>query len=202
MARHVKSPKSDPPTARAGEGQRLGRVARREQILVAAARAFARAGFTATSLDDVAREAGVTRAILYRHFDSKADLYRAVLVEARRRLALATGGPRYTASSIDGLLAAAAENPDGFRLLFRHAAREPEFQAEMEQLQRASIGVALDQLTEQIPDPALARWAAQVMAFTVIESVIAWLDAGQPEPDRAAARIGRIVTAIVRAARR
>jgi AcrR family transcriptional regulator len=202
MARRVKSPQSDPSTARAGEGQRLGRVARREQILAAAARAFARAGFTPTSLDDVAREAGVTRAILYRHFDSKADLYRAVLDRARHRLARETGAPSYSASSIDGLLTAAAEDPDGFRLLFRHAAREPEFQAEMEQLRRVSIGVALDQLADQIPDPAWARWAAQVVAFTVIESVIAWLDAGQPEPDRAAARIGRVVTAIVRAARR
>ncbi|MPZ51108.1 MAG: TetR family transcriptional regulator, partial [Dehalococcoidia bacterium] len=40
--------------------QRLGRRERREQILVAATRAFARTGFEATSLDDVAREAGIT----------------------------------------------------------------------------------------------------------------------------------------------
>jgi AcrR family transcriptional regulator len=201
MARHVKGAGSDPSTSRTGGGQRLGRAARREQILAAAARAFAGAGFTATSLDDVAREAAVTRAILYRHFDSKADLYRAVLDRVRSRLARETAAPTFSASSIDGLLTAAADDPDGFRLLFHHAAREPEFRAEMDEFQRVSIGVALDQLAEQIPDPALARWAAQVMAFTVIESVIAWLDAGQPEPDRAAARIGRIVTAIVRAAR-
>jgi AcrR family transcriptional regulator len=202
MARHVKSPESDRSTARTGEGQRLRRAARREQILAAAARAFARAGFTATSLDDVAREAGVTRAILYRHFDSKADLYRAVLDRARHRLARETGAPSFSASSIDGLLTAAAEDPDGFRLLFHHAAREPEFRAEMDELQRVSIGVALDQLADHIPDPAWARWAAQVVAFTVIESVMAWLDAGQPERDRAAARIWRVVAAIIRAARR
>jgi len=53
--------------------QRMPRAQRREQILAAATHAFARAGFADTSLDDVAAEAGVTRVILYRHFDSKAE---------------------------------------------------------------------------------------------------------------------------------
>ncbi|MPZ14910.1 MAG: TetR family transcriptional regulator, partial [Chloroflexi bacterium] len=105
--------------------QRLGRRERREQILATATRAFARTGFEATSLDDVAREAGITRVIVYRHFESKADLYRAVLDRAQHRLVEATGAPSFTDASIDGLLAAAADDPDGFRLLFHHAAREP-----------------------------------------------------------------------------
>ena len=182
--------------------QRMRRPERREQILRAAARAFARAGFAATSLDDVAQEAGITRAILYRHFESKADLYRAVLDQAQRRLAEATGAPAFTKDSIDGLLDAAAEDPDGFRLLFQHAAREPEFRAQMDELRAASIGVALDQLAGQIPDAPWTRWAAQLAAFTTIEAVIAWLDAGQPDPDRAARRIRQVVAAIVRSARR
>jgi AcrR family transcriptional regulator len=70
---------------------RLGRRERREQILAAATRAFARTGFAATSLDDVAGEAGITRVILYRHVESKAELYRAVLERAQRRLVEATG---------------------------------------------------------------------------------------------------------------
>ena len=182
--------------------QRLRRPERREQILRAAARAFGRAGFAGTSLDDVAQEAGVTRAILYRHFESKADLYRAVLDQAQRHLAEATGAPAFTKDSIDGLLDAAAEDPDGFRLLFQHAAREPEFRAQMDELRAASIGVALDQLAGQIPDAPWTRWAAQLAAFTTIEAVIAWLDAGQPDPDRAARRIRQVVAAIVRSARR
>lgn len=181
--------------------QRMRRADRRDQILRAAARAFGRAGFAATSLDDVAREAGVTRAILYRHFDSKADLYRAVLEQAQRRLADATGSPTFTNASIGGLLAAASEDPDGFRLLFQHAAREPEFRAQIDELRAASIGIALDQLTPHVGDPAWSRWAAQLAAFTTIEAVIAWLDAGQPDRDRAARRIQQVVAAIVRSAR-
>src|ERR671915_2372963 len=87
--------------------QRMRRPERREQILRAAARAFGRAGFAATSLDDVAQEAGVTRAILYRHFESKADLYRAVLDQARQRLSRAVPGPEFDWSSVDGLVVAA-----------------------------------------------------------------------------------------------
>jgi AcrR family transcriptional regulator len=184
------------------EPRRLRRPERREQLLRAAASAFARAGFSATSLDDVADEAGVTRAILYRHFESKADLYRAVLDGARRRLAEATGAPRYTDASIEGLLAAAADDPHGFRLLFQHAAREPEFRTEIDELRAQSVGVALDQLSDLVPDPAWARWAAQLVAFTTIEAVIAWLDAGQPDRERAARRISHVVAAIVRSARR
>ncbi|MBA2695026.1 MAG: helix-turn-helix transcriptional regulator, partial [Actinobacteria bacterium] len=57
----------------------MRRADRREQILDAATRAFARTGYTATGLDDLAEEAGITRVILYRHFDAKQDMYRAVL---------------------------------------------------------------------------------------------------------------------------
>ncbi|MPZ27926.1 MAG: TetR family transcriptional regulator, partial [Micromonosporaceae bacterium] len=44
--------------------RRLGRAERREQILAAATAAFARGGYAATSLDDIATEAGITRVIL------------------------------------------------------------------------------------------------------------------------------------------
>src|SRR5262249_15570698 len=70
-----------------GRQRGLRRAERREQILAAATGAFARAGFTTTSLDDIAAEAGITRVILYRHFDSKADMYRSVLDRACTRLA-------------------------------------------------------------------------------------------------------------------
>jgi len=51
--------------------QLLSRADRQAQLLRAAATAFARAGFAATSMDDVAAEAGVTKLIVYRNFDSK-----------------------------------------------------------------------------------------------------------------------------------
>ncbi|OZM70775.1 TetR family transcriptional regulator [Amycolatopsis antarctica] len=179
---------------------RLPRAERREQILAAATRAFARAGFAATGLDDIATEAAVTRVLLYRHFDSKPDLYRAVLDRACTRLAATVGDDDFDEDTIQKMLNAAADDPDGFRLLFHYAAREPEFRDIMDALAANSTEVAGRNLTGRIPDGPWARWAARLLPTVTIEAVIAWLDAGQPDPDNAAERIGHVVHAVMQAA--
>jgi AcrR family transcriptional regulator len=180
--------------------RRLRRAERREQILAAATQAFARSGFAATSLDDLAAQAGVSRAILYRHFDSKTDLYRAVLDRARARLAAAVGVRDFTDASIDALLGAAASDPDGFRLLFHHAAREPQFRGEMDRFRAAMVATAHRQLAQVIPDRAWARWASQLAPTVAIEAVMAWLDAGQPDRAQAADRVRQALAGVIQAA--
>jgi hypothetical protein len=106
----------------------------------------------------------------------------------------------FTDASIDGLLAAAAESPAGFRLLFQHALREQEFKERIEKFRTDIVEAAHMQISAVVSNPALARWAAQLAPATAIEATIAWLDAGQPDPDRAAARIRHIVMAVVDAA--
>ncbi len=54
-------------------------LATREKILQAAARLFAQQGYEATSLAQVAREARVSKALIFWHFDSKEKLYRTAL---------------------------------------------------------------------------------------------------------------------------
>ncbi|MFD6948500.1 MULTISPECIES: TetR/AcrR family transcriptional regulator [unclassified Nocardiopsis] len=181
--------------------RRMRRIERRAQILEAATRAFARGGYADTSLDDVAAEAGISRVILYRHFDSKGQMYRAVLDLACARLGERVGEGDFTEQSIPALLAAAAEDPDGFRLLFRHAAREPEFRDLVDGLTAASVELALRQLAGVIPDPAWARWAARLVFTVAIEGAIAWLDEGRPDPGRAAERIDAAVQGVIAAAR-
>lgn len=114
--------------------QLLRRDERRAQILRAAAVAFSESGFAATSVEDVAKQAGITKLIVYRHFESKAELYRAILDEVARRLSEEflelVAEDRVVGSGNSGVLSllnVARELPDGFRLLFLHAAREPEF---------------------------------------------------------------------------
>ncbi|TCN30681.1 TetR family transcriptional regulator [Kribbella orskensis] len=186
---------SDQPT------RRLTREQRREQILAAATEAFVRSGFVATSLDDIAAAAGVTRAIVYRHFDSKNELYQSVLDRMCARLEAHVAEPvgGFTDESIDGLLAAAVESPAGFRLLFMHALREPEFKDRIEKFRSDIAAAAHLQISTVVRDPRLARWASQLAPTVAIEAIIAWLDAGQPDPEHAAARVRRVVMGVVEA---
>jgi AcrR family transcriptional regulator len=51
---------------------------RREAILAAAHEQFARYGFRRTSMEDIAREAGVSRPALYLHFRNKEEIFRSL----------------------------------------------------------------------------------------------------------------------------
>jgi AcrR family transcriptional regulator len=180
--------------------RRLPRAQRRDQILTAATRAFARNGYADTTLDDVAAEAGITRVLLYRHFDSKADLYRDLLERACTHLAERVGTDNFQDDAIPGLVQAAASDPDGFRLLFHFAAREREFRDLTDALAQASIDVARRNLAQQLPAGPWLDWAARLIPAATTEAVIAWLDAGQPDPDTAAERIRAAIHGIIHAA--
>ncbi|GAA3138006.1 TetR/AcrR family transcriptional regulator [Planomonospora alba] len=194
-------PRADPGApAQPTPVRRLRRAERREQILDAATRAFARAGYAATGLDDVAAEAALTRAMLYRHFESKADLYRAVLDRACVRLAEATGGDDFDEGAIPALLRAAAADPDGFRLLFRYAAREPDFRDLIDSITAASREIAHRNLARVIPAGPWLDWAANLIPALTVEAVIAWLEAGRPDPEAAASRIDQAVHGVIAAA--
>src|SRR5580692_369212 len=52
---------------------------RHRQLLNTAIRSFAQKGFSGTKTKDIAAAAGVSEAILFRHFASKEDLYQAIL---------------------------------------------------------------------------------------------------------------------------
>ena len=179
--------------------RRMPRAQRREQILEAATRAFARGGFADTGLDAIAAEAGVTPVILYRHFASKADLYREVIESGHMRLREATGRHDFDYASIPALIRAAAADPDAFRLIYRYAAREAEFRDMIDTLIEGSTEITRRHLAG-IADDRWRSWAARLLPAIAIDAVIAWLDAGQPDPDQAAIRIRSIVDAVIRAA--
>lgn len=61
---------------------RMSAADRREQILAAAIRAFARSGYSGTSTDAVAREAGVSQPYVVRLFGTKAKLFHEVFGRA------------------------------------------------------------------------------------------------------------------------
>ena len=61
--------------------KRLSAEERRASIIKVAKRLFAHSGFHGVSIDEIVKEVGVSPAILYRHFESKDELYEAVLQE-------------------------------------------------------------------------------------------------------------------------
>ncbi|CAB4820103.1 MAG: TetR family transcriptional regulator [Actinobacteria bacterium] len=113
---------------------RLPAPARREQILDVSVQVFARNGFHSTSMNDVADAAGVTKPVLYQHFDSKQDLYLALLEEAGNRLrntvtkavASATNGKEQTEFGFKAYFRWVANDHDAFLLLFGSRANRDE----------------------------------------------------------------------------
>jgi AcrR family transcriptional regulator len=64
--------------------KRIPGLERKVMILAAAKRVFSRTGYEATKTQEIAREAGISEALIFRHFPSKLALYRAVLRQTIR----------------------------------------------------------------------------------------------------------------------
>jgi len=167
-----------PPTRRSPE--------RRVALLHAAAASFAHAGYAATSMEEIAATAGVTKLIVYRHFRAKETLYRAVLEQVFDRQvelfleSLARG--QQGEGTTRALLTVARESPDGFRLLWRHAAREPQFAEYARSLRDTAVSAARDVVAPRVAAPQ-AEWAAQTLFDHLVDAVLNWLDYGDARHD-------------------
>ena len=60
-------------------GARMAGEERRQQLLRVAMRLFSQRGFRGTTTKEIARSAGVSEAMVFRHFATKEELYRAIL---------------------------------------------------------------------------------------------------------------------------
>jgi AcrR family transcriptional regulator len=81
--------------------RRLTAEQRRHQLFAVALELFAQRGYRATTMDDIAERAGVTKPLLYQHFSSKRALYLELvdsiaqdLLTAIRRAVISAEGPR------------------------------------------------------------------------------------------------------------
>src|SRR5215213_8113977 len=99
---------------------RLSATARREQLLGVALEVFAHTGYHDTSMNDVAEAAGVTKPVLYQHFESKRELYQALLDTVGTRMVNAIRAA--TADVTSGR----ERTERGFRAYFRWVAANPE----------------------------------------------------------------------------
>jgi AcrR family transcriptional regulator len=159
---------------------------RREQttrrILDGAAAAFAKGGYAATSMEEIAAAANVSKLLLYRDFAGKRELYQAVL--ERTIAGIHEHVPDEASNAaLRNLIAAARADPDGFTLLFRHAAREPEFAHIAAGWHETSVRLAERQLQAIEPDRLMRRWVAETVVSTTYVGIMAWLEHGDPARD-------------------
>jgi len=139
-------------------------------------------------MEDVAAAAGITKLIIYRHFDSKQALYDAVLEKVNDRLRdeFLTGleSNRKGSLAVHALLAVAREDTAAFILLWRHASREPQFADHAKEIRARGVGIATRVLMPvPFPSPEVRAWAAEVIVSHLVESILHWLDTGDPSQD-------------------
>jgi AcrR family transcriptional regulator len=117
--------------ARKPAGLRLAPDERRRQLLDVACTEFAERGFYATSMDDLAAAAGITKPVFYQHFPSKRALFIAVLEDVGGRLlavltdatSSAQTGRDRVAEGFAAYFRFVEEDRAAFRLLFGASAR-------------------------------------------------------------------------------
>ncbi len=88
--------------------RKVDKAARRKEILTAAVKVFARKGFAATRIDDIAAEAGMAKGSVYLYYDSRDALLEAAF-EAYRAMSAdifdrAVNGPGPALERLAGLV--------------------------------------------------------------------------------------------------
>ena len=174
--------------------RRLRPHERRVLIVEAAGRLFGEHGYDGTRLDAVAAAAGVTKPVLYRHFDSKTALYLALLERHREDLgsfvqAIPDRGTleQRLHAVLEVWFAYAESHAYAWKMLFRDTGGGPEvhaFRREVHARARALLAEVIGALSET-PIPAPEREPlAELMSMGMASLVLWWMD--DPTADREA----------------
>jgi AcrR family transcriptional regulator len=165
---------------------RLSAQARRATIVEAAGRLFGERGYDATTLDDVAAAAGVTKPILYRHFASKRDLYLALLRRHRDDLptfadAIPPAGPpeERVRAVLDFWLDYVETHSYAWRMLFRDRGGGPEveaFRAEVHARARAVLADLIGGLSGGAIPRREREPLGELMSMGMASLVLWWLE--------------------------
>jgi len=167
---------------------------RRAQILEVARRVFGASGFHAVSMETVAKEAGVTKPILYDHFLSKKELYLALIdadlavlhQEVRKALAAPTGNRERIRASFEAYFDFVDEHAEGFRLLMQETVgADDDFRTRVAQVRDQILSEVADLIVRESRG-RLDRDHAEIIALALIGMVetVAQRDPGGPSAKR------------------
>jgi AcrR family transcriptional regulator len=152
---------------------------RRAQLLEVARRVFGNSGFHAASMETVAKEAGVTKPILYDHFPSKKDLYLALLDadlgalhdDVRAALDSPLGNRERIRASFQAYFDFVDGHGEGFRLLMQETvSAEDDFRERVAEI-RDQILAEVAELIVRESKGLLDREHAEIVALALIGMV-------------------------------
>jgi AcrR family transcriptional regulator len=161
-----------------GPRRRLSAEERRESILDAANHVFGEHGFENVRIDDVAAAAGISKALIYEHFESKQELYG----ELMNRAAIDLLGVLVQAASAPGMEgplrmenAAAAgfrwvqDHPHAFHMFVRDVT-DPEISKAQDALRRSAVTAMADVMEMEPPETraGMARRQTEQIAEMIV----------------------------------
>jgi AcrR family transcriptional regulator len=167
--------------------RRLPAAERRALIEQAAAWLFAERGYETTTVEDICAAAGVSKPMLYRHFESKRDLCASLLERRRDQLAAAplgtfleTEGPveQRLEAMIDAWFAHVAEHPHSSRVLFLDIAGDAELRDLQRELRRRQLAADVAMLREfgpPVPEAELEP-LGEVIRSSLTGLALWWLE--------------------------
>ncbi len=170
---------------------------RREQLIVIARGLFAEKGYEATSVEEIASRAVVSKPVVYEHFGGKEGLY-AVVVDREVRKLLDTVTASLTAGRAHELVEQAAlalldyieSSSDGFRILVRDSpvgSSTGSFISILSDVGTRVEHILAEEFRRRGLDPKFAPMYAQMLVGMVALTGQWWLDVRRPKkPDVAA----------------
>jgi AcrR family transcriptional regulator len=173
---------------------------RREQLLDIGRSLFAQKGFDATSVEEIAQKAGVSKPVVYEHFGGKEGLY-AVVVDREMRDLLdvitgaltSTGHPRELLErAAFALLDYVESSSDGFRILVRDspvAQSTGTFSSLLSDAASQVEHIMGTQFKARGFDPRYAPMYSQMLVGMVALTGQWWLDARKPKKADVAAHL-------------
>ena len=178
---------------------RMSGKERREQLLDVGRSLFAEKGFEATSTEEIAARAGVSKPIVYEHFGGKEGLYAVVIDREMQRLldiftgALTAGEPRALLEQAAlALLTYIEDDSDGFRILVRDspvASTSGTFSSLLNDIASQVEYILAREFRARGYDPKLAGLYSQALVGMVALTGQWWLEARKPKRDEVAAHL-------------
>jgi AcrR family transcriptional regulator len=155
---------------------------RRRQLLELGAKLFATHSYAELSMAKIAREAGISKALLYHYFPSKQDFFVATLQQGAEEIARRTEPdpdlPPFEAlaGSLDAFLSWIDENETAYRKMLESVGSVPEVKLLIDQIRDATSGRILEGLGAGDPPPPKLRAAARGWLWFMDGVILDWLE--------------------------